>query len=396
MTLTPLSKTPSPAPAVHVLIAAAGSGTRMGGDMPKQYMHLHGQSLLRRSVQSFLTLECVASVSVIADPEHAKWYHDALAGLKIDRVIKGGYSRKSSIFNGLNRIRHVKYDDIILIHDAARPLVEKADILNLIEALEHCEAASLAVPVSDTLRREDTGTYTDRNGLWALQTPQAFRYGTILKAHETADDKQEYTDDTSLVAALGLPVKLVPGDKRNFKITTQDDMEMARALLNNGEPRTGSGFDVHAFDSERPGPVRLCGLDIPHEYALSGHSDADVGLHALTDAILGALGAGDIGQHFPPSDTANKGLDSAIFLRKAVDLVAEAGGRIVNLDVTLICEAPKIGPHREAMRTRIAEITGLTENRISVKATTTERLGFTGRGEGIAAQALATIMVPYE
>ncbi|MEZ5919048.1 MAG: bifunctional 2-C-methyl-D-erythritol 4-phosphate cytidylyltransferase/2-C-methyl-D-erythritol 2,4-cyclodiphosphate synthase [Alphaproteobacteria bacterium] len=395
MTLTPSSKTPSPAPAVHVLIAAAGSGTRMGGDIPKQYMHLHGQSVLRRSVQAFLPLERIASVSVIADPEHTKWYHDALSGLKIDRVIKGGDSRKSSVFNGLKRLRHVKDDDLILIHDAARPLVEKADILNLIEALEHCEAASLAVPVSDTLRREDTGSYTDRTGLWALQTPQGFRYETLLRAHEKSG-AQDYTDDTGLVSALGIPVKLVQGHKRNFKITTQDDMEIAKALLNDGETRTGSGFDVHAFDPNAPGPVRLCGLDIPHEHSLSGHSDADVGLHALTDALLGALGAGDIGQHFPPSDPANKGLDSAIFLRKAVDLIADCGGRIINLDVTLICEAPKIGPHRESMRSRIAEITGLRKSRVSVKATTTERLGFTGRGEGIAAQALATIMVPYE
>lgn len=382
-------------PEFHVLIAAGGHGTRMNSEIPKQYLPLYGMPVLRRTVMAFLGIDNLKSLSIIIDPDHKKACQDALSGLNITSLIDGGNSRKDSVFNGLKALPHLKDDDIVLVHDSARPLVKKTDILALLVALKHCDAASLCTAVSETLCREEPSEYIDRTGLYALQTPQGFRYGTLLKAHQKAED-QNYTDDTGLVSALGLPVKLVTGHKSNIKITTQDDMDTAKAFLNTGETRSGSGFDVHAFDKNTAGPVRLCGLDIPHDHALAGHSDADVGLHALTDALLGALGAGDIGQHFPPTDPANKNMDSAVFLQKAVDLVHEADGRIINLDLTLICEKPKIGPHMEAMKERISEITGLDKNRVSVKATTTERLGFTGRGEGIAAQALANIMVPYE
>lgn len=365
----------------------------MNSSIPKQYMQIHGKSILRHTLEVFLNIAEVASLGVIIDPEHSKWYHDTLTGLDTVQIIEGGKTRKSSVYNGLIRFSNLKDDDFILIHDAARPLVRKKEILALLDALKSHQAATLALPLNETLYRPDQTDYVDREGLWALQTPQAFHYGTILKAHENAQDKT-YTDDTGLVAALGIPVKLVTGHRTNIKITTQDDMELARTLLSSGETRTGQGFDVHAFDKDSSGPVRLCGIDIPHDHALAGHSDADVGLHALTDALLGAIGAGDIGRHFPPSDPANKGLDSAVFLRKAIHLVSEAGGRITNIDLTIICEAPKIGPYSEEMRMRIAEIAAIDKRRVSVKATTTERLGFTGRKEGIAAQALATIMVP--
>ncbi len=253
-------------------------------------------------------------------------------------------------------------------------------------------AACLAHPVADTLRRTD-GVYVDRKNLWALQTPQGFTYDLIRRAHEMGG---EATDDTSLVAALGHNIEMVLGSARNIKITTPEDWTMALDMTRQKEIRTGTGFDVHAFAQDKRGKITLCGIEIPHDQGLEGHSDADAGLHALTDALLGALALGDIGQHFPPSDTQWKNASSDRFLKHAVDLVLARGGRIVNLDLTLICESPKIGPHRDAMRNRLAEICGIDPARVSVKATTTERLGFTGRREGIAAQASASIELPYD
>ena len=282
---------------------------------------------------------------------------------------------------------------ILLIHDAARPFIDPVDILKVVHAVHENGAASLACAVTDTLRRQN-GESVDRSGLWALQTPQGFHYGLICRAHAQAQGKDSFTDDTGLVAALGHDVKMIPGNRANIKITTPEDWALAERLAEQRmETRIGTGFDVHAFAPDKPGTIRLCGLDIPHDHGLEGHSDADVGLHALTDALLGALALGDIGQHFPSSDPQWKGAASDRFLKHAVDLVIQKGGRIVSLDLTLICEAPKVGPYREAMQQSIAAICNIDSSRVSVKATTTQKLGFTGRREGIAAQASASVEV---
>jgi 2-C-methyl-D-erythritol 4-phosphate cytidylyltransferase/2-C-methyl-D-erythritol 2,4-cyclodiphosphate synthase len=283
----------------------------------------------------------------------------------------------------------------VLIHDGARPFVADAVIDRVLDALDSSAGAIAALPVTDTLKRGANGLIDGtvaRAGLWRAQTPQGFRFAEILAAHRKFAG-QELTDDAAVAERAGLPVALVEGTPENIKVTTQDDLARAESWLAGvTETRVGQGFDVHRFG---PGDhVTLCGIAVPHEAGLRGHSDADVGLHALTDAILGALGAGDIGQHFPPTDPRWKDADSGVFLRHAGDLAAQAGGRIRHLDVTLICERPKIGPHRTAMTARIAELLGIEVGRISVKATTTEGLGFTGRGEGIAAQAIATLSLP--
>ncbi|GJL84808.1 MAG: bifunctional enzyme IspD/IspF [Micavibrio sp.] len=342
-------------------------------------------------------MEELDQIRVIIDPEHAELYQEAVKGLDLPDFVAGGMERKDSIYNGLKSFSNLKNENIILIHDGARPLVQENDIRTVAEALTNHEAVSLATSVADTLKYGHTAEPVERNGLYALQTPQGFHYGTIKKAHEQAGPDGHYTDDTGLVSALGIAVKLVPGHKSNFKITTEDDWEMAEKLLQQDETRTGMGFDVHAFaDEAGSNGVRLCGVSIPHDKPLMGHSDADVGLHALTDAILGSISAGDIGQHFPPSNDNYKDMDSAIFLGKAIELLAAKGGSVLNLDITLICEEPKIGSHREAMEQRIAEIAEIDPGRVSVKATTSEKLGFTGRGEGIAAQAIATVRLPRE
>lgn len=289
---------------------------------------------------------------------------------------------------------HPDPQEIILIHDAARPLVSRAEIEAVARAAAETGAATLAVPVADTLRREN-GDTVDRTGLWAVQTPQAFRFGLLKAAHEQFRNDDSFTDDASLVEAAGHSVTLVPGNRRNFKITTQDDLDLARTIMSDQmETRTGSGFDVHAFDPAKPGPVMLGGVAIPHPRGLAGHSDADVGLHALTDALLSTIAAGDIGTHFPPSDPQWKGADSTVFLAHAIKLLHEKNAVITLLDLTFLCEEPRIGPYREAMQRVISRVSGVSEDRISIKATTTEKLGFTGRGEGIAAQALATVQLP--
>ncbi len=388
-------------PKFHVLIAAAGSGQRMGAEIPKQYLKIHGKTVLRWGVEAFLTMPECLSIRVIINPDDANLYHDAVMGLDLSEHVTGDKERKLSISNGLKSLSYLKDQDIILVHDGARPLISKNDISNLLSALKADAAASLAVPASSTLRyaNDDNNAdkLVDRKHLWAMQTPQGFRYGDLLKAHEQADPEKNYTDDTALVSALNLPVKLVKGSQTNIKITHQQDLIMAEKLLQPQQTsRSGSGFDVHAFDTSAPGPVRICGIDIEHNRALKGHSDADVGLHAITDALLGAMGEGDIGQHFPPSNSEFKDMDSAIFLKKALEMLTAKNGQINNIDLTVICEEPKIGPHAPAMRARVSEILSLDEGVINIKATTTEGLGFTGRKEGIAAQALATITMPSE
>lgn len=385
---SPLSaKAPTP---FHVLIAAGGSGTRLSAATSKQYMEINGAPILRHTLNAFLSCPGLQSLRVIIDPTHRALYDAATRGLNLPPPISGGANRKESVFNGLRALSEIGSKDIVLIHDAARPFVGRNDILAVAAAAAQYGAATLATPVSDTLRRDHDSATVDRTGLWAVQTPQGFHYDLIARAHQELAADNHFTDDAGMVTALGAPMEIVPGPRRNYKITTPDDMELAKQIMsNNKQTRTGLGFDVHAFE---PGAaVRLCGVDISFDRKLAGHSDADVGLHALTDALLGALAAGDIGQHFPPSDPQWKNADSALFLAHAVKMVHERGGHIINVDITLICEAPKIGPHRESMQNRVAALCGIEPDRVGIKATTTEGLGFTGRGEGIAAQAVATV-----
>ena len=388
-----------PKPQIHVLIAAAGSGTRLKNESeaPKQYQLLNGKTILERSIEKFNILNEINGIYCVVNPKHKYYYRPIASRLSSIKIIAGSKSRKDSVINGIRSLDNPKSEDIVLIHDAARPLVSTSDIQTLIDSLETNRAATLATPIAQTLRRENNlncGECVSREGLWAMQTPQAFRYADILKAHEAALPDVEYTDDTSLATAIGIDVKLVKGNNENFKITTQDDLIMAEKILHpQSVIKTGLGYDVHAFDKQSTGPVRLCGVDIDHTCALKGHSDADVGLHAITDAILGAIGEGDIGQHFPPSDNTYKDMDSAIFLKKTLKIAQSHNAAINNVDLTIICEEPKIGPHATQMRQRVASILNIPETAVNIKATTSEQLGFTGRKEGIAAQAIATVQI---
>ncbi|MGA1857443.1 bifunctional 2-C-methyl-D-erythritol 4-phosphate cytidylyltransferase/2-C-methyl-D-erythritol 2,4-cyclodiphosphate synthase [Azospirillum sp. 11R-A] len=384
------------APTCIALIVAGGSGQRFGAERPKQYLDLAGKPVLRRTVEAFLGHPQVTGVRVVIDPAWRDAYDATLSGLALPDPVAGGASRQDSVRNGLEALATDGAPDLVLIHDAARPLIDADTIAAVIAALDSTPGAIAAVPVADTLKRGSgdaiTGT-VDRDGLWRAQTPQGFRFPDILEAHRAAMGLS-LTDDAAVAERAGLTVALVPSKEDNFKVTTPDDLTRAtRAIMSSlWDVRTGSGFDVHRFtDGDF---VMLCGLRVPHSHGLEGHSDADVGLHALTDAILGALAAGDIGSHFPPTDPRWRGADSAKFLRHAADLVAERGGVIAHADVTVICERPKVGPHRAAMADRIAQILGIEVGRVSVKATTTEQLGFTGRREGIAAQAVATVRLP--
>jgi 2-C-methyl-D-erythritol 4-phosphate cytidylyltransferase/2-C-methyl-D-erythritol 2,4-cyclodiphosphate synthase len=318
---------------------------------------------------------------------------DATDGLALGAPIFGGATRQESVRNGLEAIAADRPDHV-LIHDAARPFVSAALIARVTQALERADAAAPFLAVTDTLRMASAGGYVPvpRDNLVRAQTPQGFRFDAILDAHRRFA-AEEVTDDVALAERAGLSFAAVVGEESNVKVTTPDDFFLAERLARGAsETRTGTGFDVHRF---APGDhVWLCGVKVPHELSLEGHSDADVGLHALTDAILGALGAGDIGMHFPPTDERWRGAASHRFLAHSMSLLRERGGELVHVDVTLICERPKVGPHRDAMRARIAGILGVAETRVSVKATTTEGLGFTGRGEGIAAQAIATVRLP--
>jgi 2-C-methyl-D-erythritol 4-phosphate cytidylyltransferase/2-C-methyl-D-erythritol 2,4-cyclodiphosphate synthase len=379
------------------LILAGGSGTRLGGETPKQYLPLAGRTILRRTIEAFAAHAGVDAVRVVVRPEDFDRYRQAAGDVPILAPVEGGATRQESGRRGLESLtefdpRHV------LIHDAARPFVDADTISRTIAALAQYPAVVPAVPLGDTLKRAagpgaPIEATVDRARLWRAQTPQGFRYRDILAAHRAAVGRS-LTDDAAVAEHAGLTVGLVLGNEDNFKVTTQEDYRRAARIAEAaiGDVRVGTGFDVHRL---APGDhVTLCGVAIPHDRALEGHSDADVGLHALTDAILGAIGDGDIGVHFPPSDPKWRGAPSHLFLRHAADRVAARGGVIAHVDVTLICEAPRIGPHREAMVARIAEILAIAPDRVSVKATTTERLGFTGRREGIAAQAVATVRLP--
>lgn len=386
---------------IAILILAAGAGSRFGGTTPKQYAELAGIPVLRHTVKRFAAWPGAKAVRVVIDPAHIDLYRNAVGDLGLAAPVAGGATRRQSALNGLESLADAR-PDRVFIHDGARPLLD-ADVLRRLDAaLGDWDGAIAAVPLTDTLKRSDGGRVAatvPREDLWRAQTPQAFRYGAILEAHRRAareaDADQRFTDDAAVAEWAGLRLQLVMASDDNLKITSAKDLNRAAALLGyrgGEEMRGGSGFDVHAFG---PGDsVTLCGVRIAHSRGLIGHSDADVGLHALTDALLGAIGAGDVGAHFPPSDPAWRGADSRLFLGKAAEMVRQRGGRIVNVDVTLVCEQPKIGPHRQAMVAAIAACLGVAAERVSVKATTTEKLGFTGRGEGIAAQAVATIGIP--
>jgi len=378
----------------HGLIVAAGRGARFGGTLPKQYCLLNDVPVLRRTILGLRRHPRIASIRVAIHPEDRQLYEACVEGLDLLPPVPGGETRQASV-NNLLEATEGTADDIVLIHDAARPMVSTDLIDRVIEALAEAPGAIAALPVADTLKRGNGGRITgtiDRTALWRAQTPQAFRLGLARAAHRHGAGGG-MTDDAALFEAAGHPVALVLGDEDNFKITTAADLARAnRIMMPQTEFRTGTGFDVHRFE---PGDgCWINGILVPYSAKLLGHSDADVGLHALTDAILGAIGAGDIGSHFPPSQAQWKGAASEIFLRHAVQRVHQRGGMIAHLNATVVCEMPKIGPHREAMRARIAAIANLALDRVAVTATTSERLGFTGRGEGIAAFGLATVRLP--
>jgi 2-C-methyl-D-erythritol 4-phosphate cytidylyltransferase/2-C-methyl-D-erythritol 2,4-cyclodiphosphate synthase len=381
-------------PKCVALIVAAGHGTRAGEGPPKQYRPLGGVPVLRRSIETFSAHPHIDAVQVVISAEHRPHYDAIVAGLALPSPIPGGETRQESVLRGLEGLATSK-PSLVLIHDAARPLVAAETITATVRALENADGALPVLSAADTLKRVTDGRIEatlPREGVGLAQTPQGFRFDKILAAHRAARGTT-VTDDASIAERAGLRVVAVAASRLNFKLTTPEDFLMAEALLAGaGTSRTGQGFDVH-----RLGPghhVWLCGLRIEHTHGLIGHSDADVGLHALTDALLGAAALGDIGQHFPPSDERWRGAPSHLFLAHAAKLIAERGGRIEHVDVTLICERPKIAPHRAAMVAKIAELLALDPARVSVKATTTEGLGFTGRGEGIAAQAVATVRLP--
>ncbi|HZK89017.1 MAG TPA: bifunctional 2-C-methyl-D-erythritol 4-phosphate cytidylyltransferase/2-C-methyl-D-erythritol 2,4-cyclodiphosphate synthase [Stellaceae bacterium] len=383
----------------YALVLAAGRGTRFGGTLPKQYLPLGGSSVLRHAVTAFATHERIDGVMLTVRPEDRRDYDAAMTGLDLLPPVAGGSERQDSVRLGLEALAAHR-PSLVLIHDGARPFPGAALIDRVLDALERAPAAIPGLPLGDTIKRvagESIIGTVDRTGLWRVQTPQAFHFGAILDAHRAAEG-QALTDDAAVAEAAGLMPLIVAGSEENLKVTTAGDLAAAERLIASrslyplGDIRVGQGFDVHPFG---PGDrLMVCGVDIPHSAGVVGHSDSDVGLHALTDAILGAIGAGDIGTHFPPSDPQWKGASSDRFLAHAVGLVRAKGGSIAALDVTIVCERPKIGPYRAAMVERVAAISAIAPDRVSVKATTTERLGFTGRGEGIAAQAVATVRLP--
>ncbi len=372
------------------VIVAAGRGLRAGGGQPKQWRTVAGRAVAAWTLDAFRTSPLIGPIALVLHPDDMglapgyKGHPDVV-------VAEGGATRDASVRAGLEALAGAP-PDLVLIHDVARPLVSHDLIARIVDAVAATGAAAPALAVTDALWRGAGGLVAgtmDRTGLWRAQTPQGFRFDAILAAHRAHAGGA--ADDVEVARAAGMDVAIVPGEERNLKITGPEDFARAeRYLRETMDIRTGNGFDVHAFG---PGArVILCGVEVPHDRGLAGHSDADVGMHALTDAIYGALAEGDIGRHFPPSDPQWKGADSAVFLRHAARLAAGRGYRVANGDVTLICERPKIGPHAARMQTRLEEIMALEPGRISVKATTSERLGFTGRAEGIAAIATVTLV----
>ncbi|MBY6055220.1 bifunctional 2-C-methyl-D-erythritol 4-phosphate cytidylyltransferase/2-C-methyl-D-erythritol 2,4-cyclodiphosphate synthase [Leisingera daeponensis] len=371
------------------LIVAAGRGTRAGGSVPKQWRPLKGRRVIDLTLDAFETAGVDLTVLVLSPDDAFAW--EEFSGRPGLILAQGGAERAASVLNGLKKLAPHSPDKI-LIHDAARPCVSRSLIHRILDALDETAAAAPALAVTDALWTGADGTVTgtqNRNGLFAAQTPQGFRYQDILAAHLAHPGGA--ADDVEAARAAGLDVRIIPGEPDNIKITRPEDFARAERILGaDMDIRLGNGYDVHRFG---PGDsVILCGVEIPHEKTLQGHSDADVGMHAVTDAIYGALAHGDIGQHFPPSDPQWKGAASEIFLRHAANLAREMGFTLSNVDCTLVCEYPKVGPHAAKMRGVMAEILGIDADRVSIKATTSERLGFTGRGEGIAAIATAALV----
>jgi 2-C-methyl-D-erythritol 4-phosphate cytidylyltransferase / 2-C-methyl-D-erythritol 2,4-cyclodiphosphate synthase len=386
---------------VAAVVVAAGRGLRAGGGGPKQYRQIGGEPVIRASLKAMLEHPGIALVQAVIHPEDRALFDAACAGLAVLEPVMGGATRQASVRAGLEALRP-QAPDLVLVHDAARPFASPALIARGIAAARACGAAIPALPVADTVKTVDrdgavTGTI-DRAQLRLVQTPQAFSFATLLDAHQRAHaaGREDFTDDAALAEWAGIKVGTFEGEAGNMKLTTADDFLRAGTaeLAALADVRTGSGYDVHAF--AEGDHVTLGGVRIPHKQGLSGHSDADVVLHALVDAILGALADGDIGVHFPPSDPQWRGASSDRFLAFAIERLRARGGRIAHLDVNVICEAPRIGPHRDAMRSRIAEIAGIDIARVAIKATTSEKLGFIGRSEGMAAFATATIRLPWK
>ena len=376
---------------IVALIVAAGNGSRAGLVIPKQFSILAGQPMLHHSFAAFSKHPQIAKTFVVIGEGQEQFATDALAGMELPCLITGGAVRRDSVRNGLEAIDREGGADYILIHDAARPFVTKRIIDDLISALSDHAGAVPVLPVIDSVAygSEIMGATVERENLYRIQTPQAFHFNAILSAHRNWNDAHEASDDARMLMQQGIEVALVQGDERLNKFTFADDFSNPGVQVEN-MVRTGTGFDVHRLVAGAE--LWLCGIKIEHTHGLLGHSDADVALHALTDAVLGALALGDIGDHFPPSDPKWRGASSDQFLEYAISLASQKGYQLSNADVTIICEAPKIGPHRANMRAKLAEVMGVDIDRISVKATTTEMLGFTGRGEGIAAHAVVTFM----
>ena len=388
------------ASSVAAVIVAAGRGTRAGGDLPKQYRALAGEPVIRASLSLFSWHGEVGVVQPVIHRDDMTSYDAAAKGLKLMPPVFGGSTRQASVLAGLEALS-AGSPDIVLVHDAARPFCSSGLVSRAIAACAQTGAAIPGLEVTDTIKRVDsagliTGT-VDRAELRSVQTPQAFAFPALLDAHRkaAAAGRDDFTDDAALVEWAGLKVISFAGEASNTKMTTDEDFSRAEAkrLASLADLRIGSGFDVHTFgDGDH---IMLGGIRVPHDRGVVGHSDADVVLHAIVDAILGALADGDIGKHFPPNDMRWKGASSDQFLKFAVDRVTERGGRVAHIDVTVVCEAPRVGPHRDAMRARIAEIAGIAVERVGMKATTSEKMGFTGRGEGIAAMATATVRLPW-
>ncbi|HRJ13200.1 MAG TPA: bifunctional 2-C-methyl-D-erythritol 4-phosphate cytidylyltransferase/2-C-methyl-D-erythritol 2,4-cyclodiphosphate synthase [Alphaproteobacteria bacterium] len=370
---------------INVLIVAAGAGLRVGSHVPKQFIPLAGKSMLQRTMENYRAHPAIRNIHVVIGAGQEKFCPEILT------PITGGARRQDSVRLGLEAMA-AGAPDYVLIVDAARPFTSAQIIGRVIENLSEF-ALLTAIPLSDTIkhRGEDQIVTIDRTNIFSAQTPQAFPFAKILELHQKFQDK-DFTDDVALFEHAGLPIQIIQGDTRNLKITTAEDFDMAEALLNaGGESRIGHGFDVHRFkDGDH---IWLGGVKIPHSHGVDAHSDGDVILHALTDALLGTIGGGDIGQHFPPSDPKWKDAASDQFVSHAMQLLRTAGGSVVNADITLLAEAPRLGPHREKIQARIAALLNVDASRVNVKATTTEKLGFIGRSEGLAAEAVVMVRV---
>ena len=385
---------------VAAIVVAAGRGLRAGGDLPKQYRQILGEPVIRPSLATFVRHDGISLVQPVIHPDDAAHFSTAVAGLDLLPPVHGGATRQASVLAGLEALSPHR-PEVVLVHDAARPFASPVLIARAIEAARATGAAIPAIAIADTVKRVNAdGTVAgtvERAELRLVQTPQAFAFGALLTAHRRARDagRADFTDDAALAEWAGLKVATFAGEAANVKLTTNEDFARAEAakFAELCDVRTGFGFDVHQFgDGDH---VMLGGVRIPFRRGLAGHSDADVVLHALVDALLGAISDGDIGVHFPPTDPQWRGASSDRFLAFAVERVLSRGGRIAHLDITIVCEAPRIGPYRDAMRARVADIAGLPLARVAVKATTSEKMGFTGRGEGMAAFANATVRLPW-